>query len=124
NGLDDDCDGNVDNGCGCPHDLCTTGAAMVSGCDPCVTSVCASDSFCCNNSWDSLCVNEVETICLSAICPYSCGHSLCSTGAAVTSGCDPSNCAGTICATDPFCCNNSFDGICVGETSSLCGLSC
>ena len=29
-----------------------------------------------------------------------------------------------ICASDPFCCNNSWDGICVGEVGSICGLTC
>jgi hypothetical protein len=27
-----------------------------------------SDSFCCNNSWDSLCVSEVDTYCS----PFKC----------------------------------------------------
>jgi hypothetical protein len=123
NGLDDDCNGSTDDGCGCPHDLCTTGAAMVSGCDPCVTQVCAADDFCCNNSWDGICVDEVAEICGLALCvDASCAHLVCVTGAALASNCHP--CVSTICSADAFCCNNSWDGICVSEVGELCGLAC
>lgn len=47
----------------CAHDKCTTGTKLVSGCDPCVTQICAADSYCCNNQWDSVCVGEVASIC-------------------------------------------------------------
>jgi hypothetical protein len=30
----------------------------------------------------------------------------------------------TICSVDPFCCNNSWDSICVGEVTTECGISC
>jgi subtilisin-like proprotein convertase family protein len=52
----------------CAHSECATGAKLASGCDPCVTSICASDSFCCASSWDSICVGEVTSICGST-CP-------------------------------------------------------
>jgi subtilisin-like proprotein convertase family protein len=52
----------------CAHSECTTGAKLTSGCDACVTSICASDSFCCNSSWDSICVGEVGSIC-GQTCP-------------------------------------------------------
>jgi len=29
-----------------------------------------------------------------------------------------------ICAVDPYCCNNSWDAICVGEVASVCGGTC
>jgi subtilisin-like proprotein convertase family protein len=47
----------------CAHGICATGVKLTSGCDPCVTQICAADSFCCNNSWDSICVGEVTSIC-------------------------------------------------------------
>ncbi|WP_437512945.1 hypothetical protein [Sorangium sp. So ce1099] len=47
----------------CGHSICETGAAVRSTCDSCVTSICAVDPFCCTNAWDSVCVNEVATIC-------------------------------------------------------------
>ena len=55
----------------CTHDLCTAFlGALNPGCDPkgCVTSVCNSDSFCCDTEWDDICVSEVATYCS----PYSC----------------------------------------------------
>jgi hypothetical protein len=127
NGLDDDCSGVVDNGCmppPCPFGLCTAMAApQVNGCDPCVTQVCAADAFCCNNQWDGVCVNEVETVCGQADCVSpACGHLLCVAGAALVNGCHP--CVTQICAADAFCCSNSWDGVCVGEVASVCGLTC
>ncbi len=62
-GKDNDCNGQLDNGCPCAHNKCSTGSALVSGCSSCVTSICQADSYCCTNSWDSVCVGEVQTIC-------------------------------------------------------------
>jgi len=48
----------------CAHSKCVTGVALnVNDCDSCVGQICAADSFCCNNSWDSACVGEVASIC-------------------------------------------------------------
>jgi len=52
----------------CTHEICATGSALISGCESCVTQICASDSFCCANSWDSICVGEVSSIC-GVSCP-------------------------------------------------------
>jgi len=52
----------------CGHLLCDQGVALDAGCDACVQAVCNVDSFCCTNSWDSICVNEVTTIC-GQTCP-------------------------------------------------------
>jgi Notch-like protein len=127
NGLDDDCNGQVDDGCGggpCPFGLCTAmGIPQVNGCDPCVTQVCAVDGFCCTNSWDAVCVGEVESVCGRADCvSASCAHLVCVSGGALAAGCHP--CVTNICAVDAFCCSNSWDGVCVGEVGSVCGLTC
>ncbi len=79
--LDNDSDGAVDyptdSGClnaadnteqNCAHLLCVTGAALTSGCDPCVTTICAVDPYCCSTSWDSICVGRVATNC-GLTCP-------------------------------------------------------
>jgi hypothetical protein len=121
NGIDENCNGTPDDGCGCAHDVCATGAALASGCSSCVTSVCAADSYCCTNSWDSICVGEAGTIC-GIPCQGSCSHSICVTGTALVSGCVA--CVTDICASDSYCCNSSWDSICVGEVSSICGISC
>lgn len=47
----------------CSHSTCSTGTKLPSSCDPCVAQICASDSYCCNNKWDSTCVREVGSIC-------------------------------------------------------------
>ena len=52
----------------CAHSDCTTGGALTSGCNSCVTSICSQDSFCCNTSWDSICVGGVSSIC-GQTCP-------------------------------------------------------
>jgi hypothetical protein len=49
-------------------------------------------------------------------------HDLCTEGAPQIPTCDP--CVASICADDPFCCDIAWDGICVDEVSSICGLSC
>jgi len=56
------------NGCGltcqvCSHSLCSQGTALETGCDPCVTSVCAADPYCCNNTWDQRCIDDAQTTC-------------------------------------------------------------
>jgi len=47
----------------CTHDECATGPKLKTGCDACVTKICAKDSYCCNNKWDKQCVSEVGSIC-------------------------------------------------------------
>jgi hypothetical protein len=48
---------------GCAHDKCVVGTALTSDCDPCVTTICAADRFCCAVEWDETCVGEVESVC-------------------------------------------------------------
>jgi hypothetical protein len=51
-------------------------------------------------------------------------HGLCTEGGKLAASMDP--CVATICApgVDPYCCNNFWDSICVGEVTSVCGKSC
>ncbi len=124
-GLDNDCDGATDEeGCSvsCAHDVCLTGTALNAACDTCVGQICAVDPFCCNTSWDSLCVNQVASVCGKAICPGSCTHAPCTIGVALTSGC--TDCVTQVCNADPYCCSTSWDSLCVSEVTSICGLSC
>jgi hypothetical protein len=51
----------------CAHDVCSQGGALESGCDSCVTTVCAADPFCCETSWDQMCVREAAEMC-GAVC--------------------------------------------------------
>jgi hypothetical protein len=52
----------------------------------------------------------------------SCAHPICSTGSKLTASCDA--CATKICAKDSYCCSTTWNSICVGEVSSVCGQSC
>jgi len=59
----------------------------------------------------------------SSIKVTTCSHDYCATGAALSSACD-ADCVATVCAQDSFCCTNSWDGICVGEVTTVCAESC
>jgi hypothetical protein len=48
----------------------------------------------------------------------TCTHDLCDQGVPLTATCDP--CAATVCAADPFCCGQWWDGICVSEAQTQC----
>ncbi len=54
--------------CVCAHAICEEGPKLDSICDPCVTQICAADSYCCNVEWDNICVEEVTSIC-GQTCP-------------------------------------------------------
>jgi hypothetical protein len=113
----------------CPnpaHDCCTTGTAGCSD-EVCCDLVCGLDPFCCNTSWDTLCVNQANSNCGTP--PY-CGaggpcpnpdHDCCTTG---TPGCSDEACCNIVCGADPFCCQTAWDTICVNEAVSMCGIVC
>ena len=52
----------------------------------------------------------------------ACAHPICTAGVGLSATCDP--CTVALCARDPYCCTTSWDATCVGEVSSICGLSC
>ncbi|HEY2744602.1 MAG TPA: metallophosphoesterase [Polyangia bacterium] len=60
--------GGSGGGDSCVHSVCTSGVALNSTCSSCATQVCASDSYCCSQSWNSRCVSEATTICGSSAC--------------------------------------------------------
>ncbi len=142
-GKDNDCDGLTDAAdpdCACSHLLCTAGAKLFSGCasnavtNKCVQDICAADAFCCANTWDTVCISEVRTICKSLTCTESkgtCPTPPCDAGAASTpfaNNCDSAkaNCVATVCAAgkDPYCCTTDWDSLCVQEVATFCGLNC
>jgi hypothetical protein len=109
------------------HAKCEGGRRMEGSSDPCVQQICAADPFCCSTSWDGFCVQEVTTV-----CNLSCSNCLSPNGqqnictqhtTPIGNGCN-SQCAQQICGVDPFCCNTAWDGICVSEVASVCGLGC
>jgi hypothetical protein len=105
---------------GCSHDFCVAGEPLAGDCDPCATSVCAADPYCCTTGWDSRCVQESADTC-KLTCTV-CSHSPCNQGTALETSCDP--CVGSVCAADPYCCNNTWDQRCIDNAQTTCGLSC
>ena len=107
------------NNCGNPNAGPCDQAHANIGCSDaaCCETVCALDPFCCNSEWDGICVGEALTNC------YSCGNPLASNCYEFheTPGCNDAKCCDEVCAIDPFCCNNTWDGICVNEALELCG---
>jgi hypothetical protein len=51
-------------------------------------------------------------------CPNGCPHGPCRTGAPLAPGCFSE--VASLCASDPYCCNNWWDYICVAEVPSGC----
>ncbi len=49
----------------------------------------------------------------------SCAHDTCTSGAKLSSTCDP--CVTQICSQDSYCCTTSWSSICVAEVASICG---
>ncbi len=49
----------------------------------------------------------------------SCDHPADEEGTALDPACD--DCAATVCAFDPYCCETEWDGVCVDEAASECG---
>ncbi|MCH7720220.1 MAG: hypothetical protein IH988_04420 [Planctomycetes bacterium] len=54
------------------------------------------------------------------VCGPGNGGSCCTTGGNGTPGCDDEACCEAICATDPFCCDESWDGICANQGQQSC----
>ena len=115
----------------CEHALCATGEKLSAACDPCAELLCASDPYCCAETWDATCVGEVASICGKSCDapppaedagPSTCAHPVCASGGPLVSGCSP--CATSLCAQDPYCCAVAWDATCVGEVASFCAQGC
>jgi hypothetical protein len=113
----------------CTHKPCEVGSAMHESCSPCIGKVCEEDPYCCNlenGQWDQTCADAASA--LVGVCAGECGttgncvHSECDVGSALTTGCSP--CADSVCATDPFCCENEWDWICAKEAKDQPTCSC
>jgi hypothetical protein len=110
----------------CSHDICSSGGPLNASCDSCSETVCDIDPYCCDTEWDSLCVGEAEYYC-DLDCSGgggggACVHSECDEGVGLNQNC--SSCADTVCSTDPYCCDNDWDDVCVQQAEDWCGLSC
>ncbi len=58
---------------------------------------------------------------LNPACGDNADHDCCTQG---NPGCTDADCCNAVCAVDSFCCQVAWDGICVAEAVSICGISC
>jgi hypothetical protein len=93
----------------CAHDICATGSKLTSSCDPCATSICSSDSYCCTTAWDSQCVSEVKSICGDTCGGGGGTTSSSSSGGGTTSGGGGGACGGI-----------TYEGTCKGNLLEWC----
>jgi hypothetical protein len=125
----DCCNGQCNAGiCGpvnpCAHDQCVTGVALTQMCSPCTAQICQADQFCCTNSWDQICVNEVGSVCGLPCGPCTPDMGKC----AVNGDCCSKTCANGVC--QPPCKANGQScmnfGECCSQTCSagVCGAQC
>ena len=102
----------------CAHDLCEEGVALNNACDPCVTDICAADSYCCEFDWDNSCVEQILTVCGDDMCVAACEHSPCAFGGPLDATCH--SCVTSICAQDPLCCSSLWDAACIAQVETVC----
>ncbi|MBL7941998.1 MAG: hypothetical protein JNM00_04495, partial [Flavobacteriales bacterium] len=133
---------------------CDDGSCIYEACDvsgysdlagACATSVCSYDSWCCTNSWDSLCASEAATDANCAYCvggtavvgctdPLACNYNAgatCDDGSCIAAtpsagiNCNETGyadlggaCATSVCSYDAFCCNTAWDSLCASEAAT------
>lgn len=85
------------------------------------SAVCSADPYCCSTAWDNLCVGQVESV-----AGGSCGQpgvAPCCEASSVP-GCEEPSIEGPVCDADPWCCDNAWDSLCVGQVETVAGASC
>ena len=82
----------------------------------CCETICATDPFCCNQRWDSLCVTAAINGCAGCGNPNAGSCYVEKT----TPYCADATCCETVCAVDPFCCNNQWDEFCATRAITDC----
>ena len=80
----------------------------------CCENVCASDAFCCNIEWDSLCASAADDICCGG---SDAGDCFSANG---TPSCNDGTCCEIVCTLDPFCCNVAWDSACASQAMNSC----
>lgn len=94
---------------------------ITPGCeDPaCSAAVCATNPFCCDQAWDSLCVG----IALAEVACQSVGGSCPELGDCCVEhgspGCEDPGCTAAICDLRPSCCSEPWSAVCAGAASNL-----
>lgn len=110
----------------CPGrgDCCAVNGS--AGCDDpaCCDAVCAADPFCCDVTWDMVCVDAAQTLCGCAgpeTCGVSTAGNCCAFGGLSGPGCSDAGCCEAICQyVDPFCCQVQWDSGCTAWALQFC----
>lgn len=82
----------------------------------CCEAVCPIDPHCCDSEWDSTCV-ELATVECAGCGSVAAGSAYAANG---TPGCASAECCLLVCVADPYCCENTWDGICASQAFDLC----
>ena len=98
-------------------DCCTVNSSPSCNDKRCCNDVCATDSFCCDTTWDSACVElaRQSTRCGCGAnwdCGDPCAGSCCIPNG--TPKCDDEDCCDAVCADDSYCCDVEWDLVCAG----------
>jgi len=124
----------------CAHPLCEPSLTVLDpACDPCVATVCANSAFCCENGWEPDCVAAATALCgldccgdgrclaeTCSACPEdcgacSCGHPVCTAGAALDASQCLQPCGAEVCGAMSECCGEYGWTIeCTELTLTLC----
>jgi hypothetical protein len=93
-----------------------------------ITPDTGTGNFCGPTPWRVMASTMESAVGTRWLAPQTC-HNVCVEGAAIqlgATGGDSCNreCAQSVCAQDPFCCQVGWDGQCVAEVTSICGLKC
>jgi hypothetical protein len=107
----------------CPADYCcfpkeTPGCEVDAAAQSCT---CEEDSFCCDVTWDEICVGVAVSAC-ALDCPEA--SNFCCIGSGIA-GCPfAPGIEECVCDLDPLCCTESWDGQCAQLAQKECGLTC
>jgi hypothetical protein len=107
----------TDCGASCPGHCCAINESP--GCEDATVAneVCAIDPTCCTETWSADCAQLAQPH-LSCTNASDC----CTPQGAAMPLCNDPTVVACVCGQDPFCCDTSWDGICVNAAISACGL--
>jgi hypothetical protein len=117
------CLGQIPKPCGSPEAGPCARPHDTAGCQDagCCKSVCKIDPFCCDSSWDDLCVQQAAACTAHPGCSIGAGD-CCTPGD--SPGCGDAACCGAVCVIDPFCCDVAWDAVCAAQATVSCATSC